>query len=173
MHLADDAALGVEEDQPGSGEFLDAEQVEFLAQLAVVALLGFLELAGTRRDLSGEEGRAVDALQLLVLLVALPVRAGDREQLERLDFVVDGTCGPRQKSMNCGPERVFGEDLAGVLVDQLALHGLAHRLVLLEALRLLGTACARRADRCFWISHIFASIFSRSSGVNGVSRWKS
>ena len=34
--------------------------------------------------------------------------------LNALIFEVSGTCGPRQKSMNCGPERVFGEDLAGL-----------------------------------------------------------
>ena len=50
--------------------------------------------------------------------------------------LVDGTCGPRQKSMKCGPERVLGEDLAGLLVDELALHELAHLLVLLEPFRL-------------------------------------
>ena len=33
--------------------------------------------------------------------------------LNALIFEVSGTCGPRQKSMKCGPERVFGEDLAG------------------------------------------------------------
>ncbi len=43
--LADDAALGMEEDQARAGQFLNAEQVEFLAQLAVVALLGLFELA--------------------------------------------------------------------------------------------------------------------------------
>ena len=109
--LADDAALGMEEDQAGPGEFLDAEQVELLAELAVVALLGlFQPLQVLVQFLLGEEGGAVDALQLLVVLVALPVGAGDGQQLERLDRSVDGTCGPRQKSMNFGPERVLGED---------------------------------------------------------------
>ena len=43
--LADDAALGMEEDQAGAGQFLDAEQVELLAELAVVALLGLFQPA--------------------------------------------------------------------------------------------------------------------------------
>ena len=34
----------MEEDQARAGEFLDAEQVELLAELAMVALLGFFEL---------------------------------------------------------------------------------------------------------------------------------
>ena len=42
--LADDPALGVEENQPRTGQLLDAEQIELLAQLAMVALLGFFEL---------------------------------------------------------------------------------------------------------------------------------
>ena len=42
-HLADDAALGMEEDQARAGELLNAEQIEFLAELAVVALLGLFE----------------------------------------------------------------------------------------------------------------------------------
>ena len=46
--LADDAALGMEEDQPGAGQFLDAEQVELLAELAVVALLGLFHLLEVR-----------------------------------------------------------------------------------------------------------------------------
>ena len=85
--LADDAALGMEEDQPGPGQFLNAEQVQLLAQLAVVALLGLFELLEVLvQVLLAEEGGAVDALQLLVVLVALPVGAGDGEQLERLDL---------------------------------------------------------------------------------------
>ena len=54
----------------------------------MVALLGFFELASdTRPDPSCREERgAVDALELLVFLVALPVSAGDGEQLERLDL---------------------------------------------------------------------------------------
>src|ERR1039458_1883038 len=84
---AHDAALGMEEDQARSGEVLDAEEVELFAELAVVALLGFFELGEILVDLLlAEEGGAVDTLQLLVVLVAFPVGAGDGEQLERLDL---------------------------------------------------------------------------------------
>ena len=41
--LADDAALGMPEDQSRPGQLLDREQVELLAQHAVVALLCFLD----------------------------------------------------------------------------------------------------------------------------------
>ena len=66
--------------------FLHVEQVELLAELAVVALFGLLDA----QDIGGQlllvgPGRAVDALQLLVLGVATPVGAGDAGQLEGLE----------------------------------------------------------------------------------------
>ena len=38
----------MEKDQAGTGELLNAEQVELFAQLAVVALLGFFDLLEVR-----------------------------------------------------------------------------------------------------------------------------
>jgi hypothetical protein len=65
--------------------FVDVEQVEFLAQLAVVALLGFLDALDVLVELLlVGPGRAVDALQLLVLGVAAPVGAGQLRELEDL-----------------------------------------------------------------------------------------
>ena len=76
----------MEEDQARAGEFLNAEEVELLAELAMVALLGLFELLEVLvQILLGEERGAVDALQLRVVLVAFPVGAGDGEQLERFD----------------------------------------------------------------------------------------
>src|ERR1044071_3946411 len=78
--LADDAALGMEEDEAGSGQFLDAEQVKLFAELAMVALLGLLDLLDVLFEVfRAEEGGPVNALKLLLVLVALPVGAGDRE----------------------------------------------------------------------------------------------
>ena len=75
--------LGWKKIRPGPGQLLDAEQIELLAELAMVALLGLFEpLEVLVELLLREERRAVDALHLVVLLVALPVGAGDREQLE-------------------------------------------------------------------------------------------
>src|SRR5260370_15364798 len=77
----------MEEDQARAGQLLDAEQVQLLAQLAMVALLGFLQaLQVFVQLLLGKEGGAVNALQTLALFIALPVGAGDREQLERFDL---------------------------------------------------------------------------------------
>ena len=85
--FADDAALGMKEDQPGTGQLLDAEQVKFLAELPVIAFLGFFELGEILVELFvGEERGAVDALELLIVLVAFPIGAGDGKQLERFDL---------------------------------------------------------------------------------------
>ena len=42
-HVADDGALGVPEHEARSHQFVDGEQIELLAQHAVIATLGFLE----------------------------------------------------------------------------------------------------------------------------------
>jgi hypothetical protein len=63
------------------------EQVVLLAEAAVVALLGFFQhvQVGVEVLLLGP-GRAVDALQLLVAVVAAPVGAGHLHQLEDLEL---------------------------------------------------------------------------------------
>ena len=76
--LADDAALGMPEDEAGAGDLLDAEEVELLAEDAMVAapwLLFQAREVGVEIFLR-EEGGAVDALELGILLVAEPVGAG-------------------------------------------------------------------------------------------------
>ncbi len=56
--------------------FLEMEQVHLAAELAVVALLGFLELREVGLELIlGREGGAVDALELRVVAVATPIGA--------------------------------------------------------------------------------------------------
>ena len=87
LHLAlDHAALGVEDRQAGAQFLGEAEQVELGAQLAVVAAGGLGEpvLVGGQ-VVPGRPGGAVEPLQLLVGLVAAPVRrraAGQGEGLE-------------------------------------------------------------------------------------------
>src|SRR5579864_9046090 len=79
FHLfADQPAFGMPEDQSRSGQLLDAEEVELLAEHAMVALFGFFERDEVLvKIFLVEERGAVDALQLLVLFVAQPVGAGD------------------------------------------------------------------------------------------------
>src|SRR5678816_51073 len=62
--LAHDAALGMKKNQAGAGKLLDTEQVEFLAELAMVALLCLFELLQILVEFFlTEESRAIDALQ--------------------------------------------------------------------------------------------------------------
>src|SRR6185369_17244992 len=66
------------------GRFLvEAEQAELLAELPVVAALGFLKPRKMllERLAIGPRG-AVDALEHRILFVATPVRAGNAEKLE-------------------------------------------------------------------------------------------
>ncbi len=84
---AHDGALRVPEDEAAAGLFLHAEQVEFLPELAMVALGRFLELKQVRVEFFLRiPGGAVDALQHRVLLVAVPIRAGDVHQFHRADL---------------------------------------------------------------------------------------
>ena len=66
--------------------FLQVEQVQLLADAAVIALLGFLDALDVGSQLLlVRPGSAVDTLQLLVLRVAAPVCTGDFGQLEGLE----------------------------------------------------------------------------------------
>ena len=80
--LEDGPAVGVPEHRAGAF-LLEMEQVHLAAELAVVALLGLLELMqiGVELLLLGEGG-AVDAGQHRVVAVAAPIGAGDLLQLE-------------------------------------------------------------------------------------------
>ena len=71
--------------------FLQVEQVHLAAQLAVVALGGFLQLGEVRIQLLlVEPAGAVNARQLRVLLVAAPVGTCDTHQLEGLRIELAG-----------------------------------------------------------------------------------
>ena len=85
---ADDAALGVENRQTGTDFVGEAEQVQFHAELAVVAPLRLLDQleVPVQRLLRLPRG-AVDALQAGVVLVAAPVRGRAAGQLERRDVL--------------------------------------------------------------------------------------
>ncbi len=120
--LADQAALGMPEDQARAGFVLNAEEVEFLAELAMVAALGFFELVQIFVEfLLLDEAGAVDALHLRIAFLALPVGAGDVHQLERLD-----AAGGRDVRAAAEVDEFAGgvegdHRLDGFFLDQLAL----------------------------------------------------
>ena len=67
------------------------EQIELLADAAVIALLGLLQPVQVVIELLlVGPGRAVDPLQHLVARVAAPVGAGHLRQLERLELAGGG-----------------------------------------------------------------------------------
>src|SRR5690606_17960144 len=67
--------------------FLGVEEIEELAEAAMVALLGFLEAVQVLVEiLLARPGGAVDPLQHLVVRIAAPVRSGKLHQLEGLDL---------------------------------------------------------------------------------------
>ena len=113
--VADDAALGVEHAESGADLVGEREEVELLAELAVVALGRLFQTLLVRAQLvlRGPRG-AVDALQLRVLLAAAPVGAGDASEIPAVgDIAGAGNVGPAAQ--------VAPDDLAvavDVLVDR-------------------------------------------------------
>ena len=82
----DGGAAGEPEGEAGADVVVEGEKLEFFAELAMVALLGFLEHGEVFVELGFVlEGGAVDALELRVLFVAFVVGAGDVGELERAD----------------------------------------------------------------------------------------
>ena len=77
------------------GFFLHVKQIETASDLAMVALLGFLDLVqvGVERLLAGPGG-AVDARQHFVARIAAPVGAGDFHQFEGLELAGRGHMRP-------------------------------------------------------------------------------
>ena len=133
--LADEAALGMPEDEAGAGELLNGEQVELLAEQAMVALLGLFELVEVVVELLlGVERGAVDALELRVLFVAQPVGSGDVEQLEGLDASGgrDVRAAAEVGELAGLVDRDFFIGL-GELLDEVALHEVAFGLEALQA----------------------------------------
>ena len=82
-HAAHHPALRVEDRQTRADLLGEAEEVELRSELAVVALLGLLEEVEIGLELVlGGPGRAVDALQLLIGLVAEPIGSGGAHEPE-------------------------------------------------------------------------------------------
>ena len=92
LHGADDArALRQIERQAHARHGIHHVDAQFAAELAVVALLGFLQVVQMLVELLLlEERGAVDALQHLAVAVALPIRARHLHELERADLARGG-----------------------------------------------------------------------------------
>ena len=133
--LADQAALGMPEDEAGSGDLLDGKEVELLAEHAMVASLDLFEPGKVRLEvLFVEEGGAVDALELLVFLVAEPVGAGDGGDFKCLD-AAGGRHVRAAAEVGEAAVAVEGDFVArlGEALDEVHLHELGVRFVLRKA----------------------------------------
>ena len=122
-------ALRVPEDHPAA-LFLDVEEVHGRPDLAVVALLGLLQplQIGGEIGVAGP-GRAVDALQLGVVLIAPPIGAGQLGQLERLaDMPRRGQVRPAAQVLPGALAIERDRLVAGDVADDLRLVRLADRL---------------------------------------------
>ena len=135
--IADNHAVRMEE-RKTRPLLVEAEQVKLFAQLAVVALRGLLQHGQIRGQVFlFLEGRAVNALQHLVVLVAAPVSARYALELHRLDLAGGNDVRPRAKIHEIplliqGNQSVFRQ-----IVDQLDLIALPF---FLEQLQSVGAA---------------------------------
>ncbi len=85
--LAKDGTARREHRQTRADHIREDKQIELLAQLAVIAPLGFLEhLQVLIEFILGRESHTVDALHLSILVVTAPVSAADSLQLEGADL---------------------------------------------------------------------------------------
>src|SRR6185312_14701117 len=158
--LADNATLRMEENQSRTSQFLNTEQIEFLADLPVIALLRLFELVEVIFNvLLRKEDGAVDALELLILLVALPVRAGNRRQSEGLELRSIRHVRTAAEIDEVRPEGVFGKRIIGLLLNELDLHGLIHFDVLLNAFRLAGQPAFERETFGLQLPHLLFNLF--------------
>src|SRR5712691_1710678 len=121
------------ENQAGAGFFLDAEEVELDAELAMIAALGFLDAVKMRIQLFlGEKSDGVNALELRIAFLTFPVSAGNIHQLERLDAF----CGRNVRTaaevneFSSGVKR--DHRLGGFFFDEFALENLVALFVEVE-----------------------------------------
>ncbi|MBA7699455.1 hypothetical protein ES703_108152 [subsurface metagenome] len=103
---------------------MDAEEVQLLAQLAVVApgcLLQVFEILG--QGVFGSEGDAVDPLQHWVMLVPPPVRPRDAHQLEGFNLARGSQVRPPAQ-IDERPLAIDADLFVGYFFDKLQLVGL-------------------------------------------------
>jgi hypothetical protein len=143
-HVAHDRAVGVPKHEAAAGALLlDGEQVELSAELAVVAPRRLLAQVLVRGQLLGGRPRgAIHALQHRPRLVAAPVRAGHRQQLDRVGVDRAGRRHVRPRAQVPPVRRVVGR--ADVVHgDRCIRVARADRLQNLELVRLVGGLDAR------------------------------
>ena len=143
--------FGVPEHHAGAF-LLEVKQIELAAELAVVALLGFLDLLQIGVELFLlRKRRAVDARQHRIVAVAAPIGARDLHQLERIaDLAGRSHMRAAAEIEPVALEVDLDRLVAGNGVDQFDLEGLAlvaeHLLGLLARPDFLGERFVARDD---------------------------
>src|SRR2546429_174067 len=169
-NFSNQAALGVPENEARAGFLLDAEEVQFDAELAVIAALGFFQAMQVFVELFlREERHRVNALKLRIALLSLPIRARYVHQFEGLNALGRRDVRPAAEIDELAGRVKRDHGLGRFFFHQFALENLIGLLysssasVLGISLRSFGKSSA--ASSC-----IFFSIFARSSWVKGSSR---
>ncbi len=128
--LSDTGSLGVPVDQTGASLLVEAEEVELLAQAAMVALLDVGESLQVEAQLLAIlPGGPIDAGEHRVALFAAPVRPGDARQLEgrALELLGRSDVGPTAE-VDEGAEAVEGDFLTLFdRIEQLQLEALVSK----------------------------------------------
>ena len=133
-NFADEAALGMPEDEAGAGFFLNAEEFELDAELAMIAALGFFEAMEIFIELFlREETCGVNALKLRIAFLAFPVGAGDAHELERGDALGGGDVRAAAEVDEFAGGVKGDHQLVGFFFDELALENLIGLFVKLES----------------------------------------
>ncbi len=133
----------MEHGEPRADLLREREQVELDAELPVVAALGLLQPQQVRVEvLLGRPRGAVDPGELRVLLVAAPVRAGDRGQLERAEPAGRGHVRPEAQVLPA-VVAVEADGVAGGHLARLVLHRLDDLALELLAVQTLQGFCPR------------------------------
>ena len=123
------------ENQAGPGFVLNAEKIELLAELAVVAALGFFEPVQIFVQLFLiHEAGAVNPLHLRIAFLPFPVGARHVHQLERLNAPGGGNVRPAAEIQEFPGGIKRDQRLAGFLFHQLAFEFLIALAVKLERL---------------------------------------
>ena len=141
-------ALRVEHHEARADFLREGEQIELSSQLAVVATLGFLDpLLVSRQVLTAGPGCSVDALQLVVGLVTLPVRGRELCQGEGISQVFGrGHVGAAAQIFPCylaiTTHIVVDRQLATANFDRGALSTLTLGANELQLVRLVGQLLA-------------------------------
>ena len=126
--IADNHAVRMEE-REARAFFVKAEEVKLLAELAMVALLRFFEHVEVGIEVGLLfKGRAVDALEHLVVFVAAPVSARDAHELQRLDLARRGDVRACAEVRELALRVERNQGVLRQVVDEFDLVGLAKAL---------------------------------------------